>query len=127
MGSENAKAVAREVAKKLGNSRQVILGEIARKKGYAKSTSRTPQNITNTQSYKEEIKPIKDRIENEINRIQSALESKDLTSEEYKDLVKALDINIKNLQLLGGKPTEILSPVLVKFINAENKNNRDTG
>lgn len=49
------------------------------------------------------------RLEIELKAVQKAMAQKDLTKEEYKTLVDTADKLIKNIQLLGGKPTEIIN------------------
>jgi mevalonate kinase len=106
MASENAKAVAREVAKNLRNSKKVDLGKILREKGYSQSVSEAPQNVTQTKSYQEAIEPFLDKMIKERDRILDAMEQKDLTKVQYQHLAEVADKFTKNIQLLGGRPTE---------------------
>jgi len=46
------------------------------------------------------------KLEIELARVLTALADKELTKEEYKTLVDAMDKINKNVQLLKGKPTE---------------------
>lgn len=46
------------------------------------------------------------KLQIELARVQVALADKKLTGEKYKDLIDAADKLIKNIQLLGGNPTE---------------------
>ncbi len=106
MPSENAKAVAQEVIARVRKGKKVKLGEIIRKQGYSDSISLSPTKITRTQSYKEEIRPIVERWQREIQRIQTQLESTDLEKEKYKDLVDSVDKLNKQVQLATGGNTE---------------------
>lgn len=107
MSSENAKAVAREVSENIRKGKRVILGKIIAKR-YSKSTSKAPQRVTETKSYKEAMLPIVEQLEKERQRIISALTNKNLKKEKYRDLIDGLDKTTKNIQLLGGKSTEAL-------------------
>ena len=46
------------------------------------------------------------KLEIELSGVQDAMAQKNLGAEEYKTLVEVADKLIKNIQLLGGKPTE---------------------
>ena len=105
MASETAKAVARDVKKSLGKTR-INLGEILRKNGYAEGTSLTPQNVTQTKSFQAEMEPVIKQMERERDRILKAMAEKDLTEVQYQHLAEVADKFTKNIQLLGGKPTE---------------------
>lgn len=105
MGSESAKAVAREVSEAIRKGEPVVLGKIIRSKGYSKKTSESPQRVTETKSYKEELKPIVDQLEEERQAVIEDMKGK-RGKAKYRDLTDALDKITKNIQLLGGKPTE---------------------
>lgn len=106
MGSENAKAVALEVLESLGKGKKINLGKIARKKGYAENTADNPKNITETKSYQEIVEPFLEKMIRERDRIIQAMETKDLSEVQYQHLAEVADKFTKNIQLLGGKPTE---------------------
>lgn len=127
MSSENAKAVAKEVVLSLRKSKKVNLGKIIRAKGYSKSVSLAPQNVTDTKSFQEEIRPVVEQFEKERQRLITEISSKDLSKVKYEEAVRALDIFTKNIQLLGGKPTE-QTEVKITGINyiVPNGNNSNT-
>lgn len=127
MSSENAKAVAKEVVLSLRKSKKVNLGKIIRAKGYSKSVSLAPQNVTDTKSFQEEIRPVVEQFEKERQRLITEISSKDLSKVKYEEAVRALDIFTKNIQLLGGKPTE-QTEVKITGINyiVPNGNNPNT-
>lgn len=127
MSSENAKAVAKEVVLSLRKSKKVNLGKIIRAKGYSKSVSLAPQNVTDTKSFQEEIRPVVEQFEKERQRLITEISSKDLSKVKYEEAVRALDIFTKNIQLLGGKPTE-QTEVKITGINyiVPNGNNTNT-
>jgi hypothetical protein len=104
MASESAKAVAREVSEAIRKGQPVILGKIIRKKGYSKSTSESPQRITETKSYKKIMKPLIDQLDEERQAVIKDMVGKRKKAK-YRDLTDALDKITKNIQLLGGKPT----------------------
>lgn len=104
MPSENARAVALEVSETVRKGKKVVLGKIIAKR-YAKSTSQRPKQVTETKSYKEAMKPLIDRLEEERNAIIERLK-KTRTKAKYRDLIDGLDKVTKNIQLLSGKPTD---------------------
>ena len=109
MSSLDAKNVAQEVLETIGSGEKVILGEIIRNNGYADTTSLTPKLVTETKSYKDVVNPVVKRWEKERERLTTELESRILTEERYETVMKAIDIITKNIQLLSGKETEIIS------------------
>jgi len=116
MASENAKSVAREVIKVVGSGKKVVLKDILKKHGYADSTADRPALITDSASFQNEIKPFIEKLRIERDRVQDAMSSKDLSKEDYKVLVDALDKLNKNHLLLSGQDTERLT---VNTRNAE--------
>ena len=118
MASINAKAVAKEVSETLRKNKKVILGKIIRKKGYAKSTSEKPKLITETNSYKEEMKPFIDELIEERDRARKEMKSK-ISKAKYRDLTDAIDKLTKNIQLLSGGSTDRVA--IIQFDEAFNK------
>lgn len=55
------------------------------------------------------------KLEIELSRVQVAMADKKLTEEDYKVLVAAADTFIKNILLLGGKPTAFIKLDLFKY------------
>ena len=104
MASENAKAVAKEVSENLRKGKRVILGKIIAKR-YSKSVSEKPKIVTETKRYKEVMKPIVDQLEEERQRAITKLKGK-ISKAKYHHLIDGIDKLTKNIQLLGGKPTE---------------------
>ena len=106
MASQKAKLAARKVLESLGKGKAPVLGKIMREVGYADNTADTPQNVTNTQTYKDEIEPFVKKIERERERIIMEMSIKDLDKVQYQHLSSAFDTLTKNIQLLSGKETE---------------------
>lgn len=75
--------------------------------GYSEESARQQTNTLNTLGLKEELKPIVDRLETERDEILKEMMKK-RGKAKYGELSKSFDILIKNMQLLGGKPTEII-------------------
>ena len=91
MASENAKAVARNVIKKVGKGRNVVLGKEIAKQGYGKGIIKNPKKVTDTKSYQEEMTPFVNRLIKHREKVIEAMEGKDLTLEEYNVLVNSLN------------------------------------
>lgn len=106
MASERAKLAAKKVVESLGKGKAPVLGKILREVGYAEHTADTPQNVTETKSYQNEITPFVKKLEKERDRIVSAMSVKDLDVVQYQHLASATDTLTKNIQLLSGKETE---------------------
>lgn len=117
MASENAKAVAQKVISEVGKGRKVSLRKIIREKGYSASVADSPKKVTETEAYKETITPFIEKMTKERDRIITALESKNLSKEKYRDMIDGLDKLTKNIQLLNGGETE-RAKLQVTFDNA---------
>lgn len=85
------------------------VGNAMRKAGYSPETAKNPSKLTNTKDFKEATLPIIEEMEKERQRIIVALSKKKLSKEKYHHLIDGLDKLTKNIQLLGGKPTENLN------------------
>lgn len=105
MASENAKAVAREVIQRVRKGEKVNFQEIQQNHGYSANSAKS-MKAKETETYKMEIKPLADRLKDEIDRIQLEMTRRDLTEEKYQILVDALDKINKNYQLVSGGATE---------------------
>lgn len=107
MASENAKAVARAIIKKVQKGVKVDLGDTIREVGcYKESIALHPQKVTKTKSYKEEMLPIVEQLEKERQRLIISMTEKDLSKVQYHHQSDVLDKLTKNIQLLGGGDTE---------------------
>lgn len=102
--------VARKVSETIGQGKLVNIGEIARSVGYKRQTSLTPKRITETKAYKQEMarlnRPLIEGLQQQINKFKDEIERRNLAGEDTRTLVGAMDIYIKNYQLLSGGATE---------------------
>lgn len=103
MASQAAKAVAREVLVSVGKGKRPNITKIAIAKGYSPKTAGAGR-VQTTQSYKKEIAPLVQRLEEERDAIVEALKKK-RGKAKYRDLIDGLDKVTKNLQLLTGGST----------------------
>lgn len=108
MPSDNAKAVAMEVLERVRKGEKINKGEIIKKHGYGQSIAKHPHKVTDTLSYQSVILPFKEKLIKERERAINAMMIKDLDDVSYDRLSKVIDEFTKNIQLLGGKPTEII-------------------
>ena len=106
MASERAKNAARKVLEKTRKGEKIVMGQVLREVGYSEGTTITPNQVTETKSYQDEMMPFIKKLEKERDRIVSALSRKDLDDVQYQHLTSAVDTLTKNIQLLGGKETE---------------------
>lgn len=100
-----AKAVAKEVIEKVKSGKRVSVGKIMEKHGYSPSTAKNPKQVTEQQSYKEEIDPFLQKLIEERDAIIEAMPGKRGRAN-YMVLSIALQGIVKNVELLSGKPTE---------------------
>lgn len=121
MASEKAKLAGKKVVESLGKGKAPILGHILREVGYADNTADTPQNVTETKSYKDVISPFVEKLEKERDRIVLEMSIKDLDKVQYQHLVSATDTLTKNIQLLSGKETE-RAGVTINVMNYDDSN-----
>lgn len=105
MASINAENVAKEVIMKVRKGERVNFQELQKKNGYSDNSAKS-MKVKETQSYQAIIKPLADRLKEEIDRIQNAMGIKDLDKEKYDVLVNALDKVNKNYQLVTGGATD---------------------
>lgn len=119
MGSIAAKEVAKEVLETVRNGKRPNLGKIIKSKGYSKTTSTVPSQVTNTKSYQEVINPIVLAMEKERDAIMARL-PKVRAKAKYRDLIDGADKLTKNIQLLSGKETE-RQGVTIQFDSSFNK------
>jgi hypothetical protein len=110
MGSLNPQRVAHKVIEKAASNEIINLGEIIASVGYSKAVSEHPHTVTRTKAYKQAMaisaRPLIEGLQGEINRLKEAMSTKDLTKEEYRTLIVALDVLTRNYQLLSGGATE---------------------
>lgn len=111
MASENAKNVAIEVLENVRKGKKVVLGKIIKNNGYAETTSTVPTQVTNTKSYKAVMNPVITKWEKERERLTNALGTKDLDKESMRDIMNAIDVLTKNIQLLSGGNTETIGVI----------------
>jgi len=77
--------------------------------GYSKNTAKAPTKVTESKGFKEIKEPIVKQLEKELQRAINALKIKNIDQVAYEKIVDSIDKLTKNIQLLGGKPTEIIN------------------
>lgn len=109
MGSIAPQLLAQKISANIRKGKRTILYDAIKSVGYPHSVARKPKLVTETLAFKKafalENKDIVQGLDLEIARIQLALSRKNLSKEEYKTLVQAFDIQVKNKQLLSGGST----------------------
>lgn len=109
----NQESVIKLTSENLRKGKRIIKGEILKKSGYAESTTLRPKAIYESDGVREGLKPITDRLKAEIEKIQTEMESRNITKEKYKELGEVQDKKIKNFQLLSGEATERIEETIV--------------
>jgi len=105
MASEGAKMVAKKVAENIRKGKKPHLGKIIKEVGYAEATSRSPQRVTKTKSYQDEVADVVKAMVKQRDRMIAEIGKRKLDKEKVRDMVDAIDKLTKNAQLLGGKDT----------------------
>lgn len=103
MASVAAREVAKEVVETVGKGKRPNITKIAVKKGYSPSMARSGK-VQKTKTYKAELSPLVQRLEEERDAIMKALKTK-RGKAKYRDLIDGMDKITKNLQLLTGGST----------------------
>jgi len=103
--SDNAEAVAIEIQSRVRKGTKVNVGQIMKDKGYSESTSKHPDKVRRTQSYKKKMKPFVKRMETERDAALAAMKGK-RGKANYSDLTRGVDTLTKNIELVSGRPTE---------------------
>lgn len=104
MASENAAAVAAEIMEKVRKGEKINKQQIQKKHGYSASSAKSMKAMK-TKTYQKKIKPIIQAMIEERNAAIAAMKRK-RSKAKYRDLTDAIDKFTKNIQLLGGQPTE---------------------
>lgn len=112
MPSTNAIMVANDVKEAIRKHEKVHLGNILRNRGYSESVSLQPTLVTRTKSYRSVMQPYITRLTAERNRLLRELESRDLSTEDYRIVSEAFDRLNKNLLLAEGKATENIATTI---------------
>lgn len=112
--TEKQKKMIKLFTENIGSSKKTkTLKAMMLEAGYSESSANQQTSL---------LSPIRDRMKTVVDKLEKEREEilKEMVNKRkkanYSDLVKGLDITTKNIQLLGGKPTEI-QPVLVKFLH----------
>lgn len=103
MPKESAIAVAQEVISEVRKGKIPNKQVIQRKHGYSASSARA-MKATRTRAYKETMRPLLERLEEERDRAISMLKGR-ISKAKYRDLIDGLDKITKNIQLLSGGRT----------------------
>lgn len=83
------------------------LGELVLEAGYEKSMAKNPYQILESETIKEGMSDMVNELEKQrVKALKRLNETVDKAS--YRDAIDAIDKLTKNIQLLGGKPTEII-------------------
>lgn len=108
--SENAAAVAKEVVEKVRKGEKVVYGKIMKKHGYSHHTSKQPDKVRKTTSFKEVIDPVVAGMTKARNALITELTRKGRIRTYKKEKLIFLSTTLKNLthdiQLLTGGQTE---------------------
>lgn len=111
MASEKAKRVAQDVIRKVQKGTFKSYKESIATQ-YKSTLPLHPKKVTETKSYKSVMVPFVKQLEQERQRLMAEMVTRDLSQEEYKVMVDAVDKLTKNAQLLSGGNTEQVALVL---------------
>ncbi len=98
-GSENARAVAIDVAEQVRKGQKVNLGETILKHGYSESVAKRPSKVTQTKSYHEAILELQAPLQEELAAILVRMAAT-RNKATYKELVDGLSATARSIHLL---------------------------
>lgn len=101
MVSEKVKKLAETIIENRGNFYRAAIAA-----GYSHNSARSPEKIRDTEGYKKFVEPILEKLKQRREWAINAITEEKLQKESSKDLTDVVDKLTKNIQLLGGKPTE---------------------
>lgn len=91
----------------LGKSGETkTLKELLLEAGYSEAQAKNPYQILESETIKKAVKPVADDLDKLRQNALNELKARDLSEEQYRDIVKAVDLFTKNHQLLTGEETE---------------------
>jgi hypothetical protein len=98
------------------------MGELLKEAGYSESIQKNPYLILQSDAVKEGINEVAEQIESLRSKALTELQARDLSGEQYRDVIKAVDVLTKNHQLLTGGETERTQPqpLVVKILRDGN-------
>lgn len=99
-----AAEVAKDVINHIKRGVKPNMQKIQLAHGYSKHSAHA-MKATRSQTFIDIIKPLKLDLQDEIVRLKESISAHRLRDEEYIDKVRALDLLIKNHELLAGRPT----------------------
>lgn len=118
MASLNAKAVAKEVLEKVRKGEKVSISGIMRKHGYSRRSAHALK-VKETKTFQREIKSVVGAMEQLRKKTIKALGKKNLSMTEVRDLSTLLKNLNHDIQLIAGKPTEILAQAqIIAFVDS---------
>ncbi len=107
MPTEKQKKAVGEIVENSRNKGEALLNA-----GYSKNTSIKPSQVTESKGFKEVAKPFLDKAESERQRLIDSMTNQALDKVTYNHKSEAIARLTKDIQLLGGKPTEIIETEL---------------
>jgi hypothetical protein len=110
------------ISENFGNKNSTkTLGEMLLEAGYTKETSENACKILESETIQEGIKPVVNQLEAIRAKALNALEKKDPSREQFRELTSVIDVLTKNIQLLSDKPTDINKNQEVELLRLELK------
>lgn len=98
------------ILENLGNTKNTrTLGELILEAGYSKSMAENPFQIMGSETIKEALTDVVSVMKKTRDKALKEITDEKLEKERAKDLTDIVDKLTKNIQLLGGKPTEIIN------------------
>jgi len=110
------------IRENLGNPKSTkTFGELCLEAGYTEGTARNAYLIFQGDGVREGLEDFVDKLKEKRKKAMNYLTDEKLEAERAKDLTDIIDKLTKNIQLLGGKPTEIIDEYSSKSDEELNK------
>lgn len=108
MATQKQEKLIKLILENLGNKGNTkTLGELILEAGYSQSMAENPYQILGSETIQEGLFDVVSEMEKKRKKALNLITDDKLEAERAKDLTDIIDKLTKNIQLLGGKPTEI--------------------
>lgn len=103
--SINEQRVLTAMEEHIKAGKRIVKTRIARENGYSRTSAKSMKPYKN-KGFQQAEASLLERLAKERERVMLAMQAKNLSKEEYKTLLTALDVITKNHQLLRGESTD---------------------
>ena len=115
MATEKQKKAIKLLLENVGNKENTkTAGQILKEAGYSENIQKNPYLILESETIKQGLIPVADELKKQRRKAIKRL-GETVNKASYRDVNDAVDKLTKNIQLLGGKPTETVKHTVEGF------------